>query len=222
MEGVASEASSLAGHLGLGQLIVFYDDNEISIDGPTSLSFSEDVPKRYEAYGWHVQRVEDGNDLEALDPGDRGCSGRRGPAVAHRGAHPHRLRQPGQAGHRGRPRLAARRRRGGGHQEEPGLARGAHLPRARRGPRGLRRGGGEGRPPGRRVGEAAGGLPRRPPRAGGRARPAAGARPAGGLAAHAAAVRPRRRPASPPARPRARCSSRSPRACPSWSAARPT
>ncbi len=66
MEGVASEASSMAGHLGLGRLIVFYDDNEISIDGPTSLSFSEDVAQRYEAYGWHVQRVEDGNDLEAL------------------------------------------------------------------------------------------------------------------------------------------------------------
>ena len=66
MEGVASEASSLAGHLGLGRLIVFYDDNEISIDGPTSLSFSEDVVKRYEAYGWHAQTVEDGNDLEAL------------------------------------------------------------------------------------------------------------------------------------------------------------
>jgi transketolase len=67
MEGVASEASSLAGHLGLGRLNVLYDDNKISIDGPTSLSFSEDVGKRYEAYGWHVQRVEDGNDLEALD-----------------------------------------------------------------------------------------------------------------------------------------------------------
>jgi transketolase len=67
MEGVASEASSLAAHLGLGRLNVLYDDNRISIDGPTSLSFSEDVGKRYEAYGWHVQRVDDGNDPEALD-----------------------------------------------------------------------------------------------------------------------------------------------------------
>ena len=67
MEGVASEASSLAGHLGLGKLIVAYDDNQISIDGPTSLAFSEDVGKRYESYGWHVLRVDDGNDLEALD-----------------------------------------------------------------------------------------------------------------------------------------------------------
>ena len=67
MEGVASEASSIAGHLGLGKLIVAYDDNRISIDGPTSLAFSEDVAKRYESYGWHVLRVVDGNDLEALD-----------------------------------------------------------------------------------------------------------------------------------------------------------
>ncbi|NHZ72883.1 MAG: transketolase [Nitrospirae bacterium] len=67
MEGIASEASSLAGHLELGKLIVAWDDNSISIDGSTSLTFSEDVCKRYEAYGWHVQSVEDGNDLEALD-----------------------------------------------------------------------------------------------------------------------------------------------------------
>ena len=67
MEGIASEASSLAGHLELGKLIVAWDDNRISIDGSTSLTFSEDVCKRYEAYGWHVQKVEDGNDLEALD-----------------------------------------------------------------------------------------------------------------------------------------------------------
>lgn len=58
-EGVASESSSLAGHLGLGKLIVMYDDNKITIDGDTALSFSEDVLKRYEAYGWHVQTVED-------------------------------------------------------------------------------------------------------------------------------------------------------------------
>jgi transketolase len=67
MEGVASEASSLAGHHGLGQLKVFYDDNEISIDGSTALAFSEDVGKRYEAYGWRVLRVKDGNDLEELE-----------------------------------------------------------------------------------------------------------------------------------------------------------
>jgi transketolase len=58
-EGVASEASSLAGHLGLGRLIVMYDDNDITIDGDTNLSFTEDVLKRYEAYGWHTQTVSD-------------------------------------------------------------------------------------------------------------------------------------------------------------------
>jgi transketolase len=67
MEGVASEAASLAGHLQLGKLIMLYDSNHISIDGSTSLAFTEDVGKRYEAYGWHVQYVEDGNtDLEAI------------------------------------------------------------------------------------------------------------------------------------------------------------
>jgi transketolase len=65
MEGVAAEAGSLAGHLGLGNLIYLYDDNEITIDGPTSLSFSEDVAKRFEAYGWHVQAV-DGQDWEGV------------------------------------------------------------------------------------------------------------------------------------------------------------
>ena len=58
-EGVSSEASSIAGHLGLGKLILLYDDNLITIDGPTDLSFTEDVTKRYEAYGWHVQTVGD-------------------------------------------------------------------------------------------------------------------------------------------------------------------
>lgn len=66
MEGVSGEASSLAGHLGLGKLIVLYDDNQISIDGPTTISFGEDVVARYQAYGWQTIRVENGNDLEAL------------------------------------------------------------------------------------------------------------------------------------------------------------
>eukprot|EP00475_Leptophrys_vorax_P035166 TRINITY_DN5761_c0_g1_i1.p1 TRINITY_DN5761_c0_g1~~TRINITY_DN5761_c0_g1_i1.p1 ORF type:complete len:675 (+),score=177.67 TRINITY_DN5761_c0_g1_i1:692-2716(+) len=61
-EGVSSEASSLAGHLGLGKLIVIWDDNKITIDGHTHLSFSEDVLKRYEAYGWHTSVVENGNE----------------------------------------------------------------------------------------------------------------------------------------------------------------
>jgi transketolase len=67
MEGVASEAASLAGHLRLGKLTVIYDDNRITIDGSTSLSFSEDVGRRFEGYGWQVQHVADGNDLEGID-----------------------------------------------------------------------------------------------------------------------------------------------------------
>ena len=67
MEGVASEAASLAGHLGLGRLVYLYDDNHISIDGDTALSFdTEDVGARFRSYGWHVEAVEDANDLVAL------------------------------------------------------------------------------------------------------------------------------------------------------------
>ena len=66
MEGVASEAASLAGHLRLGRLVYLYDDNRITIDGTTDLAFSEDVLARFDAYGWHTQRVADGNDLDAL------------------------------------------------------------------------------------------------------------------------------------------------------------
>jgi transketolase len=66
MEGVSSEAASLAGHLGLGKLIYLYDDNRITIDGSTGLAFTENVGQRFEAYGWHVQRV-DGNDLKEVE-----------------------------------------------------------------------------------------------------------------------------------------------------------
>jgi transketolase len=66
MEGVSGEASSLAGHLGLGRLICLYDSNGISIEGPTSLTFTEDIKGRYKAYGWHVSEV-DGNDIEAIE-----------------------------------------------------------------------------------------------------------------------------------------------------------
>lgn len=67
MEGVSHEAASLAAHLGLGNLIYLYDDNHITIDGSTDLSFTEDRAARFEAYGWHVQEVEDGNDLEVIE-----------------------------------------------------------------------------------------------------------------------------------------------------------
>ena len=67
MEGVSSEAASLAGHLQLGKLIYFYDDNRISIEGNTDIAFTEDRAARFKAYSWHVQTVKDGNDVDAID-----------------------------------------------------------------------------------------------------------------------------------------------------------
>ena len=67
MEGISHEACSFAGHYKFGKLIGFYDDNHITIDGPTELSYSDDAGARFEAYGWHVQHIADVNDLEALD-----------------------------------------------------------------------------------------------------------------------------------------------------------
>ena len=67
MEGISNEACSLGGHWGLGKLIALYDDNKISIDGDTDISFTEDVAARFKALGWHVQHVPDGNtDLDGL------------------------------------------------------------------------------------------------------------------------------------------------------------
>ncbi|MCQ4503683.1 transketolase, partial [Vibrio parahaemolyticus] len=67
MEGVSQEASSMAAHMKLGKLIVLYDSNDISLDGPTSKAFTENVGARYEAYGWQHILVKDGNDLEAIN-----------------------------------------------------------------------------------------------------------------------------------------------------------
>jgi transketolase len=75
MEGVASEAASLAGTLSLGNLIYLYDDNQITIEGSTSLAFREDVPKRFDSYGWHTLAVEDGNDLDAIERAIREAQG---------------------------------------------------------------------------------------------------------------------------------------------------
>jgi transketolase len=65
-EGISSEAASLAGHLRLGKLIFLYDDNHVQLDGPTAMAWSEDVTARFDAYGWHTQRVDDGNDVAAI------------------------------------------------------------------------------------------------------------------------------------------------------------
>lgn len=67
MEGIASEAASLAGHMKLGRLVYLYDDNHISIEGSTDLAFTEDVEQRFEAYGWHVQGIDDGEDVDAIE-----------------------------------------------------------------------------------------------------------------------------------------------------------
>ena len=78
MEGISHEACSLAGVLGLGKLIGFYDDNHITIEGDTALTFDEDVGARYRAYGWQVQHVADGNDLDALDAAIRAAQAETG------------------------------------------------------------------------------------------------------------------------------------------------
>ncbi len=78
MEGVSQEAASLAGHLGLDNLIFFYDDNYISLEGPTEWSFTEDRAKRFEAYGWFVQKVEDGNDLASIEAAIRRAQAEQG------------------------------------------------------------------------------------------------------------------------------------------------
>lgn len=81
MEGVASEAASLAGTLKLGKLIVLYDCNNITIEGDTKTSFDEDVLKRFEAYGWQTITVEDGNDVDAIDAAIKAAKAEGGKAL---------------------------------------------------------------------------------------------------------------------------------------------
>ena len=167
-EGIASEAASLAGHLRLGKLIYLYDDNGIQLDGPTSMAWSEDVPKRFDAYGWHTQRVEDGNDLAAIAAAIESGPGRRAPEP-HRGPHPHRVWQPEPPGHAEGPRQPARRGRGPPHQGGIRLGSRQALLRPRRRPRGVRPRRRPGQHPRQRLGAPhralPGGLPRSRPRA---------------------------------------------------------
>ena len=80
-EGIASEAASLAGHLRLGKLVLFYDDNHIQLDGPTSMAFSEDVLERFDAYQWHTQQVEDGNNLLSIEAAIRAARADGRPSI---------------------------------------------------------------------------------------------------------------------------------------------
>ncbi len=104
MEGVGSEAASLAGHLKLSNLCWIYDNNQITLDGPADWSFSEDVATRFKAYGWNVTHVRDANDLDALAKAFNEFPGHKGPAYADYREQPHRLRFSPQAGYERRPR----------------------------------------------------------------------------------------------------------------------
>ncbi len=107
MEGITSEAASLAGHLKLGKLIYLYDDNHISIDGPTDIAFTEDRCARFAAYGWHVQSVEDGNDVEAIDAAIKLAKRDPRPSL-DRLPHPHWVRPSHPPGYQQGSRRAAR------------------------------------------------------------------------------------------------------------------
>ena len=123
MEGISQEAIALAGHLKLNKLIVLFDDNGISIDGPLALSDSVDQVKRFEAAGWAATRV-DGHDPAAIAAALDGGADIR-PALADRLPHHHRLRRPDQGRHRKEPRLGARRRRDRRDQTKTRLDRAA-------------------------------------------------------------------------------------------------
>ena len=97
MEGVSHEAASLAGHLKLGKLICLYDDNHISIEGSTDIAYTEDRLKRFEAYEWHVQQVEDGNDLEAIARAIQTAQEETATPFPDRRSHVYRLGEPQQA-----------------------------------------------------------------------------------------------------------------------------
>ena len=121
-EGIASEAASFAGNLGLGKLIAIYDDNEISIEGSTSLAFDERVADRFKAYGWSVHELPAEAAIEQIELAIREAQGVTDAPSLIVLPDPYRPRQPEQAGHRRRPRRAARRGGGPADQGEPRLA----------------------------------------------------------------------------------------------------
>ena len=123
MEGLSHEAASLAGHLGLGKLIYLYDDNHISIEGPTEIAFTEARDLRFEAYGWHIQRVADGNDLDAIEAAIEAAQRVTDRPVVHCREDPYRLREPQQGGQGLCPRGALGRGGASPDQGKPRLAR---------------------------------------------------------------------------------------------------
>ena len=132
MEGVASEAASLAAHLGLDNLCWIYDNNHITIEGNTRITFTEDVAARFLGYGWNVLRVGDANDTDRIEHALEVFRQDEGPADIHHSGQPYRLRLAAQAGHRRGSRRAARRRGNPPHQAQLRMARGREVPRARR------------------------------------------------------------------------------------------
>ena len=137
-EGVTSEASSLAGHQELGNLVVIYDENHISIEDDTDIAFTEDVLKRYEAYGWHTQRVdwtrtgEYVEDVQELHAALLAAKAETVQALHHLAAHHHRLPGAEEAEHRQDPRLRPRRRGSRRPEEGPRLRPGASPSRSTR------------------------------------------------------------------------------------------
>ena len=139
MEGVASEAASLAGHLGLDNLCWIYDNNHITIEGKTRITFTEDVEARFLAYGWNVLRVGDANDIERIEHAlDIFRKTKDRPTFIVLDSHIG-YGSPAQARHCRGPRRAARRRRGSAHQAALRLAGGREVSCARRCLRALRR-----------------------------------------------------------------------------------
>ena len=122
MEGVSHEACSLAGTLGLGKLTCFYDDNGISIDGEVQGWFTDDTPKRFEAYGWQVIRDVDGHDPVAIERAIEAADGRHCATDADLLQDHHRLGRTQQAGHRSHARCGAGRGRSRGDARQHRLA----------------------------------------------------------------------------------------------------
>ena len=127
-EGVSGEASSLAGHQQLGNLVLLYDANKISIEDDTNIAFSEDVAARYQAYGWHVQTVDWTNDgkgydesVQALFTAFKKAKAETEAAQLHPAPHDHRVAGPDRAEHRQGARLGPGRGRSRRDQEDPGL-----------------------------------------------------------------------------------------------------